>query len=298
MPYRKPTAHSTRAVKRSPRTAFHRPPVAPLALLCALLPGAAGIANAAEKPAATAATLADPSIEHAPDDGTVRVYGAGGPQVAFQQAASAFEKATGTPVEVVFGPESQWSADAQANADLLWGTAEQSITAFLETYTDFPSESVEPIYLRPAVIAVKPGNPKGIEGFDDLLADGIGIVVVEGAGVYNTSGTGVWEDIAARLGKLTDVTGFRDNIIAYAKGSGAGFEAFQQDEADAWITWSYWPIDHPDAADAVPFADDRVIYRDINVVASPRADPETLDFVAYLKSDEAQRFFEARGMFR
>ena len=87
-------------------------------------------------------------------------------------------------------------------------------------------------------------------------------------------------------------------MIAYAKGSGAGFEAFQRDEADAWITWSYWPIDHPDAADAVPFADDRVIYRDINVVASPKADPETLDFVAYLRSDEAQELFEARGMFR
>lgn len=297
MLYLKPAVRSSRAAERAPHTA-PRHPGAPLALLCALLSGAAGVAHAADKPAATATTLADPSIEHAPADGTVRVYGAGGPQVAFQQAATAFEKATSTPVEIVFGPESTWSADAQADGDLLWGTAEQSITAFLETYTDFSSDAVEPLYLRPAVIAVKPGNPKGIESFEDLLADGIGIVVVEGAGVSNTSGTGVWEDIAARLGRLDDVVSFRSNIIAYAKGSGAGFEAFQQAEADAWITWSYWPIDHPDAADAVPFADDRVIYRDINVVASPKADPETLDFVTYLKSDEAQAFFEAEGMFR
>ena len=35
-----------------------------------------------------------------------------------------------------------------------------------------------------------------------------------------------------------------------------------------------------------------------DVVTSPKADPETLDFVAYLKSDEAQELFEARGMFR
>jgi len=43
---------------------------------------------------------------------------------------------------------------------MLWGTSEQSMTAFLETYKTFDSAKVEPIYIRPAVIAVKKGNPK------------------------------------------------------------------------------------------------------------------------------------------
>ena len=248
-------------------------------------------------PHATAITLLDPSIRYAPRDGTVRVYGAGGPQNAFQEAADLFEAETGTPVEITFGPESSWSADAQRDADVLWGTAEQAMTAFLQTYTEFPSEAVEPLYLREAVIAVQPGNPKDIQGFDDLLRDGVSIVVVEGAGIYNTSGTGVWEDVAARLGSLGDVRRFRENIVAYAQGSGAGFQAFK-DGADAWITWSYWPIDHPGEADLVRFEDDRVIWRDVSVVVSPEADPAAAAYVEFLTTPRAVAIFERHGMTR
>ena len=62
--------------------------------------------------------------------------------------------------DAVSGPEPTWSKQAQANADILWGTAEEDITALLETYKDFSSADVTPIYVRPAIIAVKKGNPK------------------------------------------------------------------------------------------------------------------------------------------
>ena len=93
-----------------------------------------------------------------------------------------------------------------------------------------------PIYLRPAVIAVKKGNPKEIRGFEDLLRDGVRIIVTEGAGVANTSGTGTWEDIAGRTGSLDDVRRFRRNIIGFGKGSGPSFRMFVDKAADAWIT--------------------------------------------------------------
>ena len=105
----------------------------------------------------------DPSIEHAPQDGVVKLYGAGGPHTAFRKVAAVFEEQTGTSVEVIAGPESKWTADAQADADILWGTSEQSMTAFLLTYTAFDPAKVEPIYLRPTVIAVKAGNPLNID---------------------------------------------------------------------------------------------------------------------------------------
>jgi len=167
---------------------------------------------------ALASDLYDPTIKHQPLDGIVKLYGAGGPHTAFQKVADVWEKRTGTPVEIVAGPESRWSKDAQADADIIWGTSEQSMTAFLQTYKTFSSDQVEPIYLRPAVIAVRKGNPKNINGFDDLLQDDIRIVVTEGAGVYNTSGTGTWEDVAGRLGKLEDVAAFRENIVDFAMG--------------------------------------------------------------------------------
>lgn len=236
----------------------------------------------------------DPSIEHMPQDGTVKLYGAGGPHTAFRKVAKVFEERTGAKVEVIAGPESDWTADAQKDADILWGTSEQSMTAFLLTYTAFDPAKVEPIYLRPAVIAVKAGNPKGIAGFDDLLADGMKIVVTEGAGVYNTSGTGTWEDVAGRLGRLDDIARFRANIVAYALGSGASYQQFGAQDADAWITWPNWPITKDDL-DMVELAGDRVIYRDINVVLSPDADAEAQDFLDFLVTDEAQEIMATEG---
>ena len=238
--------------------------------------------------------LHDATIEHAPNDGVVKLYGAGGPHTAFRKVADVWEEMSGNSVEVIAGPESDWTKDAQADADILWGTAEQAMTAFLLTYPAFDHDAVEPIYLRPAIIAVKAGNPKGIESFEDLLADGISIVVTEGAGVYNTSGTGVWEDVAGRLGSLDDISQFRRNITVYALGSGASYEQFVEQDADAWITWPNWPLTKDDL-DMVEMAEDRTVYRDVSVVISPDADPEAQEFLDFLVTEQAQEIMATEG---
>ncbi len=245
-----------------------------------------------------ATQLDDPSIKHQPKDGIVKLYGAGGPHTAFRKVADVFEKNTGARIEIIAGPEATWSKRAQADADVIWGTSEQSMTAFLETYTSFASSQVVPIYIRPSIIAVKKGNPKQIQGFDDLLKPGMRIVVTEGAGVSNTSGTGVWEDVAGRLGRLGDVTRLRQNIIAFAKGSGASFKAFKEQNADAWITWPNWPITHPQEADMVEISRDRTVWRDINVSLSPAADPAAAKFIEFLISDEGQKIMKSEGWVR
>lgn len=42
--------------------------------------------------------------------------------------------------------------------------------------------TIEPLYLRPAAILVRRGNPKRIRGFRDLLKPGMRVMVVSGAG--------------------------------------------------------------------------------------------------------------------
>lgn len=242
--------------------------------------------------------LYDPAIKHMPKDGIVKLYGAGGPNTAFQKVADVWEKNTGNKVKIIAGPESKWSADAQADADILWGTSEQSMTAFLQTYLTFSSDQVDPIYIRPTVIAVKAGNPKDIDGFGDLLKDGMKIIVTEGSGVYNTSGTGTWEDVAGRTGSLEDVRAFRKNIVSYALGSGASFKAFKEMDADAWITWPNWPITHPDVLDMVQIDDDRQIWRDVNVALAPDADPQAQEFLDFLITPEAQKLMATEGWLR
>ncbi|QBR03749.1 extracellular solute-binding protein [Paraburkholderia pallida] len=240
----------------------------------------------------------DPSIKHNARDGIVRLYGAGGPDTAFRKVAAVFTQETGVKVEVTGGPEPTWSKKAQADADILWGTSEEDVTALLETYRDFSWSDVTPIYIRPAIIAVKKGNPKNIRNFDDLLKPGVRIVVTEGAGVANTSGTGTWEDIAGRTGKLTDVKQFRRNIVGYGKGSGPAFRMFVDKNADAWITWPDWPITHPDLADYVELPTDRTIWRDVNVVLAPDADPEARQFLDFLNSERGAAIMRTEGWVR
>lgn len=253
------------------------------------------IASAAS---ASSTKLYDPSIEHNPKDGVVKLYGAGGPHTAFSKVADVWQKMTGNKIEIIAGPESKWSASAQADADILWGTSEQSMTAFLETYKTFYSDQVEPIYIRPSIIAVKKGNPKNIKKFDDLLASGIKVVVTEGAGVYNTSGTGLWEDVAGRLGRLEDIKMLRRNIVSFSKGSGASFRAFKAMDADAWITWPNWPITKSDVLEMVKISPDRTVWRDVNVALSPSADSQAKEFLDFLLTPEAQRLMATEGWMR
>ncbi|MGH7981558.1 MAG: extracellular solute-binding protein [Candidatus Udaeobacter sp.] len=240
----------------------------------------------------------DPSITHNARDGVVRLYGAGGPDTAFKKVADVFTKETGIKVEIVGGPEPTWSRKAQADADILWGTAEEDITALLETYKGFAWDDVTPIYVRPAIIAVKKGNPKHIRGFEDLLKDGMKIVVTEGAGVANTSGTGTWEDVAGREGRLDDIKRFRKNIVGFGKGSGPSYKMFVEKGADAWITWPDWPITHPDAAEIVKLSERRTIWRDVNVVLAHDADPQAKQFLDFLTSDRGAAIMKTEGWVR
>lgn len=244
---------------------------------------------------ASAGELYDEAIIHMPKDGVIRLFGPGGPHTGYIKVAKAFEAKTGNKVEVIFGPENRWSKDAQRSADIIFGSSEQSMTAYLENYKFVNSNTVEPLFIRPAVIVVKKGNPKHIKGFNDLLKPGMSVIVTEGKGVYNTSGTGVWEDVAGRLGSLDDVKALRRNIASFEKGSGASFRAFKSLNADAWITWSHWPIDHADVAEYVELEPERRIYRVTNIAVSPKADPATQDFVTFLKSDKAAKLFASEG---
>jgi len=231
-------------------------------------------------------------------DGVIKLYGACGPQNALRKVADAWERGKGAKVKIICGPEPSWSKQAQVDADIIWGTSEQSMTAFLQSFPSFPSKNVVPIYLRPAIIAVKNGNPRRIQKFADLLQPGIRIVVTEGSGIANTSGTGTWEDIAGRLGKLEDVKRFRRNIVAFSTGSGASFKTFKELDADAWITWPEWAVDNPEVLQAIPISSNRSIWRDLNIALSSSADPQASSFIQYLISDKAQKLMRSYGYVR
>lgn len=245
-------------------------------------------------------TVFNVSEQYDRTDGVVRAYGPGGPDIPIKEAATAFTEKTGIPVEVTSGPEGTWTDAAQTQGDLLFGSSEQSMTAFLETYRSFNSDDVEPIYMRPAIMMVQEGNPQNIQSIRDLMKPGMRIVVTDGAGVSNTSGTGVWEDIVGRTTSIADMKAFRDNIVYFAPNSGSGYKKLinPTDEVDAWITWKHWVINHPNDGDAVEIEPELRIYRDANVVVSQDADPNTQEFISFLKSEEGAAIFTRNGWSR
>ena len=65
---------------------------------------------------------------------TLHVYGPGGPFTAFTECAKLFSAKTGILVKVTGGPEPKWLAQAQQNADIIYGGAAYMLTQFIQMH--------------------------------------------------------------------------------------------------------------------------------------------------------------------
>ena len=225
----------------------------------------------------------------------VRVYGPGGPAPAMKAAAEAYGRQAQVAVEVVAGPTPKWAAQAKTDADVIFSGAEHMMSDFAQGLPGlFDLKDVQPLYLRPVAILVRPGNPKGIRGFADLLQPGVRVLAVAGAGQ-----TGLWEDVAGRRGRIQDVRALRANLVLpEAPNSAAARERWQSEaDIDAWLIWNIWQISNPKLADLVPVEEPYRIYRDTGVVLTQRGktSAHAQGFVRFLASPEGARIFAQWG---
>jgi accessory colonization factor AcfC len=213
---------------------------------------------------------------------------------AVKEAAAAFEQARGFKVEVTVGPAPSWIDKAKKNADVVFSGSETMMTDFIAAFGDsIDPTTVAPLYLRPAAILVRPGNPGRIAGLKNLLRPGHRVLVVNGAGQ-----NGMWEDVAGRLGDIASVRAFRSNIAAYAGNSALARQAWTQDKSlDAWLIWSIWQVSNPASADQMAIEPEYRIYRDAGVVLTQRgtARTEAKDFAAYLAPADGAKIFAKWG---
>lgn len=244
---------------------------------------------------ATAIALSLSMHAGAAEPSSILVYGPGGPAPAMKEAAESYGRSHGISVQVTAGPTPQWSEKARDDADVIFSGAENMMTAFDKAMPGtFDLRKAEPMYLRPAAVLVRPGNPKQIHGYKDLLRPGIKVMAVSGAGQ-----TGLWEDVAGRTGDIETVKAFRRNLVLpEADNSAAARQQWsEQKDIDAWLIWNIWQVSNPALADQVPIEEPYRIYRDTGIVLTHKGEksPSAQGFIDFLKSDEGQKIFAKWG---
>lgn len=226
----------------------------------------------------------------------INCYGPSGPHTALKDIADLYTQKTGIRVNVYFGPQAAWFEQAKEDADILFGSSEQSAIAIARDFEEhFSIDEIKPLYFREAIILTQKGNPLQIRGLRDLAEKKARIVVPEGLGESNTSGTGMWEDMIGRTKDIKAIQDFRRNIVAFVPNSESAKKLFAENRADAWITWMDWIKSNPDIGTAVQIEKDLVVYRVLNIVAKEGASDEVQEFINYLTMKEAREIFEKYG---
>lgn len=224
----------------------------------------------------------------------INVYGPGGPAPAIHEAAKQFKNKTGIDVNVTAGPTSQWTEKAKLDADVFYSGSEAMMSDFELIFSDqIIKDFVEPIYLRPAAILVRKGNPKNIKGFKDLAKSNTKVLVTHGAGQV-----GLWEDIAGRTGDIQLTKSFRKNIAMYAPNTGIAKKNWEENNSyDAWLVFNIWGVSNPNIGQIIPIEPQLVIYRDTGVALTQRSlkNSEAKIFIEFLKSQQGHTIFKKFG---
>jgi accessory colonization factor AcfC len=232
----------------------------------------------------------------APDGGraegrALRVYGPVGPLTPVRGCAERFSRARGVKVVVDGGPEERWWSRAEKDGDVVFGGAEYMLTDLDRRRPGFLDPATRrSLWVRPAAILVRRGNPKRIAGLPDLARPGVKLLDVNGAGQL-----GLWEDLAGRMGLIPDL---QRNMAVVTTNTSEAIAAWRNHpELDAWVTFASWHDRLRDEADLVELPPAERIYRGTPVAATARSEQRelALAFIEFLAGDECHAVFRQAG---
>ncbi len=222
----------------------------------------------------------------------LHVYGSEGPAPAIQEAAVAFGGQNNVKVDVVAGPPDKWLAKAVGEADVIFASADFMMTEFVRAEElRIDEATITPLYMRPSAILVRPGNPKRIADFPDLLKVGTRVMVVTGSGQ-----TGLWEDMAGKQGDVRTIRAFRKNIVLFAPNSSDAMRLWdERQDIDAYVTWNIWHMPLRNRAQLISVSDKWKVFRQCSIALTEhgKSKASATRFIEFLTSPEGARVFES-----
>ncbi|WP_027327241.1 extracellular solute-binding protein [Helicobacter pametensis] len=227
--------------------------------------------------------------------GDILVYGPGGPAPVLKKLALLYNQTSQEKVIIHAGPTSSWINKAKKNADIIYSGNSSMMDSFLDLMGNKLNPSdIQVLNIREAGVIVRPTNPKKITRFSDLLKDGVKIMIVNGAGQV-----GLYEDMALKYGKRSNLVDLRKNIQVIAKNSKQAIELWEKDPSiDALIIWRHWAtVLGKDKARFIRIDKNNNIYRasEIAITTHSRKKEEAQKFIDFLQTKEAQNIWREEG---
>lgn len=243
--------------------------------------------------------LLSPLSGYSQDEGSrpvLRIYAPHDPMPALREVADRFEAKNNVKMEVTGGPTENWKSFAMKEADVLVSGSEMMMEDYSKNLGIVDEKTIETMYLRPATLLVRPGNPQGIKGLKDLLKKNVKVMVVNGAGH-----AALWEDMIGQLKDADAINTFRKKIAYSAQDTSAAEKYWREhEEIAACLTTNSWGKEIPANVVEVPIENHLLLYRSLGAaVTTTTTERElSLKFLKFLRSSQAEKIFKANGWFR
>jgi sulfate transport system substrate-binding protein len=244
------------------------------------------------------------------DSKTVSLIGFSTPAPAYAALEAAFKKTSagkGVQFSESYGPSgSQAKAVAAGQkADYVALSVGSDMSSLVPKFVDSgwdTNATKGTIAQSVVVICVRPGNPKHIEGWDDLIKPGVGIVTADPAssGSAKWNILGAYEHVISEGGSQADAEAylskfFKNTVSKQDSGSDAA-KTFLAGTGDALISYESEAITARQAGEKL----DYVVPKQSFLIQTPAAVTKTAptaakDFLSYAESDAGQKIFASKG---
>ena len=219
------------------------------------------------------------------------VYGSSGPLGPMKECGEVFSKYHGIEVKVVGGPVSDWIAQAEVDADIIFGGAEYILTQIINDHPNLIDKATRTsLYVRAVGVLVRKGNPKQIKSLVDLTRGDMRLLVVNGV-----TQQGLWEDTASTKDLVQTI---QRRILISVPTSEEAIKKWKSNPGlDAWITYESWHYRLKDVTDLVQLPVQERIHRGtpIAVTKSTKNREMAKEFMAFLKTDAGHAVFQKWG---